>query len=166
MKRAEARLVGEQLRFEITSGSGHTLTVDDADGDAGPRPFELLLMSLAGCTAMDVISILRKRRQPVEAYRVEVSGLQREEHPATLEQAEIVHVVVGAVDAEAVRRAVELSATRYCSVGGTLASGMTRISHRYRLCRDGGQPEAEVVVTGPLGAVDVATPAALVEARA
>lgn len=157
MKRAEARLVGEQLQFDITSGSGHTLTVDDAAGDAGPRPFELLLMSLAGCTAMDVISILRKKRQPVEGYRVEVTGLQREERPATLERAEIVHVVEGAVDAEAVRRAVELSATRYCSVGGTLGSGMTRISHRYRLCHDGDQLEAEVVVTGPLGAVEVPT---------
>ncbi|HEX7171767.1 MAG TPA: OsmC family protein [Candidatus Limnocylindria bacterium] len=149
MKTARARLVGDGSRFRIASGSGHAVTVDTAEGNTGARPAELLLMALAGCTGMDVIAILRKKRQPVERYEISVAGEQRQDHPASFERIVVQHIVHGRVDPEAVRRAVELSATRYCAVGATLSSGATAIAHRYRLLADGAVVEAEVCVTGP-----------------
>ena len=149
MKTARARLLGDGQRFRIRSGSGHAVTVDNAEGDTGARPAELLLMALATCTAMDVISILRKKRQPVERYEVSVVGEQRSSHPAVFEQIAVEHVVQGAVEPEALRRAIELSATRYCAVSATLSSGVTRIEHRYRLVADGALQAADVCSTGP-----------------
>jgi putative redox protein len=154
MKTARARLAGDGMRFRIASGSGHEVTVDDVDGDAGARPAELLLMALAGCTAMDVISILRKKRQPVERYEVSVAGEQRDGHPAIFERVDVEHTIQGLVEPEAVRRAIELSATRYCAVGATLSSGVTQIRHRYRLLADGAVLQAEVCSTGPFRALD------------
>jgi putative redox protein len=149
MKTVRARLVDGGLRFHLRSGSGHAVTADSVEGDAGARPAELLLMALAGCTAMDVISILRKKRQPVERYEVSVAGAQRSGHPAVFERIEVEHTVHGFVEPEALRRAIELSATRYCAVGATLSSGVTQIRHRYRLLADGAPTEAEVCTTGP-----------------
>jgi putative redox protein len=154
MKTARARLVGDGLRFRLSSGSDHVVTADSAEGDTGARPAELLLMALASCTAMDVISILRKKRQPVERYEVSVVGEQRTGHPAVFERIEVEHTVQGLVEPEAVRRAIELSATRYCAVGATLSSGVTQIHHRYRLLTDGALLEAAVCTTGPFRPVD------------
>lgn len=106
-------------------------------------------MALATCTAMDVISILRKKRQPVDRYEVSVVGEQRSGHPAAFEHIDVEHVVHGAVEPEALRRAIELSATRYCAVSATLSSGVTQIDHRYRLVADGALLEADVCRTGP-----------------
>jgi putative redox protein len=163
MKTARARLVGDGLRFQISSGSGHVVSADSADGDAGARPAELLLMALAGCTAMDVISILRKKRQRVERYEVSVVGEQRSGHPAVFERIEVAHTVHGVVEPEAVRRAIELSATRYCAVGATLSSGVTQIRHRYRLLGAGAVLEAEVCSTGPFRPIEPIGPVEPVE---
>ncbi len=150
-KTARVALEGDGLRFSATTGSGHSLVLDDAAGGGGPSPSELVPVAVAACTAMDVISILRKKRQQVTRYEVEASGWQREEaNPAIFTRIEILHVVDGpAVDVEAVRRAIELSATRYCSVGGTLSTGSTEIHHAYLLRTDAGEQRGEVVVTGP-----------------
>lgn len=150
-KSAVVRLVGDGLRFEATVGSGHALVLDNAEGDGGPRPAELLGAALAGCTAMDVISILRKKRQEVDRYEVRVTGLQSDEHPHAFSRFDVLHVLDGAaIDAEAVRRAIELSATRYCSVGSTLASGAVEVHHGYLLRGPGGDERyAQVLVIGP-----------------
>ena len=150
-KTALVRLAGEDLRFEATVGSGHTIVMDNAEGDTGARPAELIGAALAGCTAMDVISILRKKRQPVDAYEVRVSGEQMDEHPHAFTRFDVVHVVDGTdLDPEAVRRAIELSATRYCSVGSTLSSGVVEVHHSYLIRQpDGDERYAEVIVTGP-----------------
>ena len=74
-KTATITLEGVGLRFVAESGSGHALVLDDGRGDSGMRPAELIPMAIAGCTAMDVISILRKKRQPVTGYRVLASGI-------------------------------------------------------------------------------------------
>jgi putative redox protein len=75
----------EGMAFSITSGSGHQITIDagDADGgqNQGPTPMELILMGTAGCTAMDVIFILRKKRQEVTAYQVHIHGTRAPTHP-------------------------------------------------------------------------------------
>lgn len=149
-KTATARLGDEGLRLVAQTGSGHAIVMDDLEGDRGPRPAEVLLVAQAGCTAMDVVSILRKKRQAVTRYEVRVAGDQRDEHPHAFEQIRIVHSVEGPVEVEALRRAIELSATRYCTVTGNLASGLAEIHHAYVL-RDGDGEEhyGEVVVTGP-----------------
>lgn len=155
MKTSRARLVGDGLRFRATSGSGHVVTADSAEGDAGARPAELLLMALASCSAMDVIAILRKKRQPVERYEVTVTDVQRPGHSAVFERVEVVHILQGIVEPEAVRRAIELSATLYCAVGTTLSSGVTQIRHAYGLLRAGALLEAEVCTTGPYEPVEL-----------
>ena len=150
-KTAVLTLSGDGVRFSASSGSGHTIVLDDGHGDRGMRPSELVPIAVAGCTAMDVITILRKKRQVVERYEVRASGQQEDVHPNAFTRVDIVHVVEGpAIDVEAVRRAIELSATRFCAVGATLSSGRTEIHHAYIV--RGGQGDdrmTEVLVTGP-----------------
>jgi putative redox protein len=142
---------GDGLRFVATAGSGHTVILDNAEGNTGARPAELVPLALAGCTAMDVISILRKKRQPVTRYEIRAEGVQRENpQPAIFQRIDITHIVEGDVDTEAVRRAIQLSAEKYCSVGATLATGATEVRHGYLIRRPGQADEAaEVVVEGP-----------------
>ena len=150
-KTVSARLEGDGLRLVARTGSGHTIVMDNADGDRGPRPAELLIAAQAGCTAMDVVSILRKKRQAFSRYEVRVSGVQRDDpHPHVFEVVRIVHVLEGDVDVDAVRRAIELSATKYCTVTANLAAGVAEIHHAY-VVRDatGEEHYGEVVVTGP-----------------
>jgi putative redox protein len=143
------------LRFVAATGSGHEIVMDNATGDTGARPTELVLAAIAGCTAMDVVEILAKKRQAVTGYRTEVSGEQRELSPNVFLEIDVLHIVEGDVDTEAVRRSVELSATKYCTVSAQIATGSCRIHHRYRIVRpaDSERPSeetAEVVVTGPM----------------
>jgi putative redox protein len=156
VKTARITLEGGGLRFLARSGSGHQLVLDDGRGDTGMRPAELIPMAVAGCTAMDVISILRKKRQPVTSYEVRASGEQEADHPNAFIRIDVVHVMEGqGLDLEAVRRAIELSATKYCSVGATLSSGSTEIHHAYFVRDgDGGERMAEVIVTGPHESAD------------
>jgi putative redox protein len=141
------------MRFEITTGSGHTLAIDDVEGDSAPRPAELLLAAQAGCTALDVASILAKKRQSFASYAVSVTGEQREDHhPHVYQRIEIVHEFEGSdLDVTAVERAIELSATRYCTASAMFSAGPAEIHHRYVVTRGGGRPvdSGEVVVTGP-----------------
>ena len=112
---------GEGLRFGADSGSGQHTVVDSGPGMVAPNPIEMLLVALGGCEAMDVISILRKKRQRVTGYEVRVSGERRTEHPKGYTRMEILHRVTGHdVSPEAVERAIELSHTKYCSVQATL----------------------------------------------
>jgi putative redox protein len=142
-------------RFVARSGSGHDIVVDNAAGNTGPRPTELVLVALAGCTAMDVVDILAKKRQVVDGYSVEVSGSQREKPPNVYTDITVLHIVEGDVETEAVRRSIELSATKYCTVSAQMASGVARITHRYTIKRPavaGAPPteeSGEVVVEGP-----------------
>jgi len=156
-KNATITLVGGDMRFEATVDSGHTIVMDNGDGDTGARPSELVGVALAGCTAMDVISILRKKRQQVTGYEVRVSGEQVEHHPNNFTRFDVLHVVDGIdIDLDAVRRALELSCTKYCAVGFTLASGGLEIHHGY-LVRQPSRDDlrGDVLVTGPNGAAKV-----------
>jgi putative redox protein len=150
-KTAELTWAGSGLSFTATTGLGGTLASDATEGRAGAQPTEVLLAALGACGGMDVVAILEKKRQRVERYEISVSGRQRPEHPRTFESITIEHRPHGPdLDAEAVRRAVELSATRYCPVNAMISAGPTRVSHRYRLPSQGGDA-VEVVVTGPGG---------------
>ena len=98
---------------------------DDTPG-SGIRPMEALLASLAGCSGMDVLSILRKKRQRVSRFCVEVQGQRAEEHPRRFERIELTYVVGGrGIDGAAVARAIELSLGKYCGVTATLNAEVT-----------------------------------------
>lgn len=145
----------QRSRVEARTTSGHVVSMDavppEGDGSAA-RPRETLLVALAGCAAMDVASILRKKRQRAERYEVVVSAESAAEHPRVYTQITMEHRVDGDVDPEALRRAVELSATRYCPVSAMLSKAVV-IEHRYRLAPvSGAEREALVAVTGPDGA--------------
>ncbi|MBN1668487.1 MAG: OsmC family protein [Anaerolineales bacterium] len=116
----------EGLTLTGTADSGFELPLgaDPAVGgaDDGFRPLELMAVSLAGCTAMDVISILQKKRQQIAAFEVKVDSQRAEEHPKVITAATIEYHISGSqVDEAAVRRAIELSATRYCPAQAMLA---------------------------------------------
>jgi len=143
------------LRVDVVTGTGFNLTFDTADAGelrAGAGPTESLLAALAGCTSMDVGSILRKKRQPAVGYRIAVTAEKADEHPQVYTGIVVEHQVSGEVEPEALRRAIELSATAYCPVSAMLSRAV-RIEHRYRLTREGRDVvSALVAVTGPEGA--------------
>ncbi len=108
--------------FIGTPPSGHAQVIDTkGDRHAAPTPMEMLLVSVAGCTAADVISILLKKRQDVTDYKVEIEGERKEDHPRAFIKFHIHHIVHGRdVSEKAVSDAVELSNNKYCSVGATV----------------------------------------------
>ena len=99
----------------------------------GPQPHRILLLAMAGCTAMDVISILRKKHQQVSGLRVEVQGSRAEQHPRFYTRFEVLYQVRGtAIDPRAVERAIELSTTRYCPVINLLGK-VAPVTTRYEI---------------------------------
>jgi len=112
---------GTGRQFVAQSGTGHAFVMDDADGHSGAKPIEFALLALGGCTAFDVISILRKKRQKVTSYEIEVHAAQNSEPPAYFTRVEIKHHLRGSIDSEAVRSAIHLSETKYCSVGAMIS---------------------------------------------
>jgi putative redox protein len=118
--KAIVRFVDKDLFVGITP-SGHALVLDtDHERSSAPSPVELLLIALGSCTGVDVISILQKKRISVTAYRIEVSGVRREEHPRSYRSMNVHHVITGKnVAPRAVEQAIELSETKYCSVAAT-----------------------------------------------
>ena len=141
------------MHFDASPSSGHPIAFDDRTSDLGGSPVETLLAALGSCSAMDVVSIATKKRQRLHAYAVHVSGSQRDEYPQVFTEIDVVHEVTGPDLAEAaIRRAIELSATKYCPVSAMLAMGETEIHHGFRVVNTGPQPfkaEGEVLVTGP-----------------
>lgn len=113
--------VAEGLRFRWQAGGGTEGLLDSGPGRVAPSPVEALLGALGGCEAMDVISILRKKRQKVTAYEVLVTGERRAEHPRRFTKIEIVHRVTGhELSARAIEEAIQLSSTKYCSVHASM----------------------------------------------
>jgi putative redox protein len=119
--KAIVEFAGQDLFVSITP-SGHAQVLDtDHERASAATPMELLLIALGSCTAVDVISILQKKRQQVTAYRVEVKGTRRQEHPRSYSRMEVRHIVRGRnVSEKALAQAIELSETKYCSVAATL----------------------------------------------
>ena len=109
----------QQRQFVAHTGSGHDFLLDDAAGSTGPKPIELVSAGLAGCTAFDVITILRQKyHQKVTGYEVRVEADQAERPPQVFTAVRIHHVITGfEIDAAAVAEAIRLSEEKYCSVG-------------------------------------------------
>ena len=152
IRSAELRHEGE-LRFLATTGTGRTVRFGDDVAINEYSPVESVVVSLAACSAMDVIGILEKKRQVIDSYTIEVRAEQRDEYPQVLTRAEVTHIIEGTVVLEqAVRRAIELSATKYCPVSAMLSSWATEIHHGFRMRCTGlelKEAEGEVIVTGP-----------------
>jgi len=119
-KTATARWVGGQA-FEAGAGSGFTLRMDSGEDTTGFSPMELVLVGLAGCTGMDVVSILEKKRQNLTGLEVRVTGRRAEEHPKVYTEIDVEYIVRGRnVETKAIARAIELSQGKYCSVSNML----------------------------------------------
>lgn len=141
----------EGMRFTGTSNSGFSVKLDAKQAVGGNEdgflPMELMTLSLAGCTAMDVISILRKKQQDVTAFEVRVETPRAEEHPKVFTSATIEYLVTGHhVDEKAVRRAIELTANSYCPAQAMLGQVMP-IDLRYQIFDEDGD-EKNLVVEG------------------
>ena len=114
------------MKFSGVANSGHEIILDADNSvggnDEGARPLELMALSLAGCTAMDVISIMRKKRQKVSRFEVQVSAERADTHPKVFTSLHITYIFHGqGIDPKAVERAMELSETRYCPAQAMLA---------------------------------------------
>ncbi|GAB4537261.1 MAG: OsmC family protein [Thermodesulfovibrionia bacterium] len=139
MKKARVRLV-DGMQFVGVADSGHAIVMDAlpsvGGSDTGARPIELLPIAFGGCSGMDVISILRKKRQDVRGFEMNITGEQAEEHPHKYTSMHIEYVVKGRdISEDAVKRAIELSLSKYCSVGATL-SGTTKITYSYKITQE------------------------------
>jgi putative redox protein len=117
--------------------SGHAQTIEtDSHRGSAASPMELLLLALGGCTGVDVIDILKKKRQHVTGYRIEVHGDRREEYPRAYTKFYVKHIVSGrGVSEKAVARAIELSDQKYCSVAATVR-GTAEIVTSYEIIED------------------------------
>lgn len=140
------------LSFTGTADSGFELTMGSdlgaGGGEDGFRPLELVAIGLAGCTGMDVISILKKKRQEITGFEVRVQAEQAKEHPMVFTRAVIEYEVTGrAVDEAALVRSIELSARRYCPVQGMLKS-VVPMELRYSIYEGEPQGERTLVTSG------------------
>jgi len=149
-KQVTVRWHGE-LDFDATDAAGAIVPMSSNDDVFGPS--QLMLAALGGCTGMDAVSVMTKKRVAFEEYRVEVVGQQREAYPQSYTSITVEHIVRGEdVDDKAVARAIELSARKYCMVGATIASGDCTINHRMRVTDSSGERTCDCITVGPRGA--------------
>ena len=135
---ATVKLV-DGMQFVGESGTGHAIVMDAAPGvggkNTGARPMELLLMGIGGCTGMDVVSILRKKKLHVSSLHMNVKGkwVEGDTYPKYFENIEIEYVIRGkGITDEAVKRAIELSESKYCSVASNLR-GSSKITTSFKI---------------------------------
>ncbi len=125
MQTASIKWIDEE-KFVATSPSGHAIAIDsDRSSNKAPGPMELVLMALGACTATDVVSILKKKRQKLESLEVICSGQRAPEPPTVWIKLEILYRLRGRLDEAAVERAIELSEKKYCSVSAMLQKTAT-----------------------------------------
>jgi putative redox protein len=123
----------EQERFLGVTPSGHAVAFDaDRGANTAPGPMEMLLAALGSCTATDVVVILGKKRQKLESLEVAVSGERAADAPRVWTKIEVVYRLRGKLDEKAVRDAIELSESKYCSVAAMLRT-RAEISFRYEI---------------------------------
>lgn len=125
------------LSFAVKGDSNHWVIIDGpasvGGNDAGSRPKELVLYALAGCTASDVVSILKKKRVSLYGFEMHLTGHEAEEHPKVFTDIHVEYVFIGDdIDPADVERAIELSTTKYCSVSAMLRASV-KITHSYRI---------------------------------
>ena len=134
MTRATARWTGTKVLFDVESGSGHTVQVDEAPifgDDAAMRPTEMLLGALGACTGLNAVLLLKKFKQPLRALEVEVEGDRAEDWPKAFTKIEITFHCTwdGDTDKKLVEQAIDMACNRYCPIHATLSRGVP-ITHR------------------------------------
>jgi len=131
---------GNTRQFILETGSGHHLIIDDSIGKTGPKPVELVAGALAGCTAFDVITILRsKKRKNVTAYEVSVEAEQSQSPPQVFTEVRVHHKITGSdVDRSSVEDAIELSEEKYCAVAAMLRQSGAAITATYSIHDNAG----------------------------
>lgn len=130
----------EDMQFIGKASSGHEIVMDSDPSvgghNAGVRPTELLLLGIGGCSGMDVISILRKKKQEVTGFAINVKGKRDEDYPKKFTEITIEFSIKGKnISEEAVKRAIDLSMNKYCSVKATL-EGSAKISFSYKIIQE------------------------------
>lgn len=132
MQTAEISWIGKQ-QFVATGPSGHALVLDsDRGSNVAPGPMELLLLALGACTATDIVIILEKQRQKLESLEVICSGERASEPPMVWTKMEMFYRLRGSLEDSAVKRAIELSEGKYCSVSAMLQK-TAKITWRYEI---------------------------------
>lgn len=131
----------EDMQFVGTADSGHAVIMDAppsvGGNNTGSKPSELLLMAFGGCSGMDIISILKKKKQDVTNFEINVNGETPDKHPRYFSDIHIEYVVTGRdISEEAVQRAIELSLGKYCMVGITIGKA-AKIKHSYKIIQAG-----------------------------
>jgi putative redox protein len=106
---------------------------EEGEAREGPSAFETVVLAAGGCTAVDVVEILRKKREPVESFRIEIESQRAKGPPAVLEKLHLTYVLRGPKKEENVRRAIELSQEKYCSVNIMLKRAGAEVTTDYRL---------------------------------
>jgi len=129
------------MRFDVETGSGHHILLDAAEHNGGqntgPQPMEILLVGLAGCAGMDIIAILRKKRQDITVYEIRIHGERTEEYPRVFVEITIEHIFTGhAVQPAAVERAIQLTEERYCGASAILGK-TAQLTHTFRIIEAG-----------------------------
>jgi len=132
------------MRFDVETGSGHHVILDAAEHNggqnSGPQPMEMLLVALAGCSGMDILTILRKKRQDITGYELRIHGMRAEEHPKVYLDITLEHIFSGHnIRPEAVERAIELTEERYCGASAMLGKTAT-IGHTFSIIEDSKEP--------------------------
>jgi putative redox protein len=126
----------EDMQFVARADTGHAIVMDSSVENGGfasaSSPMEVVLMGLLGCTAMDVISILKKKRQPVEGLKIFATGERATEHPKAYTAIHLEYVACGVVAPEALARAVQLSEEKYCGAIATVR-GVAKITSSSRV---------------------------------
>jgi len=147
--KAQLTWVGPGLRLVAEANDGPAIVLDSHKPpfgtNTGPAPMELFLMGLGGCTGMDVISILAKKRQKVTGFQVKVEAERAPTHPKVYTKIHIEYIVYGAgIDPRAVERAIELSETRYCSASAMLRQ-VAEITNSYRIIEERAVPNDPII---------------------
>lgn len=126
------------MQFVVETGTKHTLVLDSGNSETGgrgtaARPMELITAGIGGCTAMDVISILRKMQQKVTGLQIKVNTIDAEEHPKKFLEVHIEYLVTGFnLEEKRVQRAIQLSEERYCPAMATIRPG-AKITNSYKI---------------------------------
>jgi putative redox protein len=132
MSKARLRWTGDRLQFVGRTGCGDLVPVGGDPGGPGAKPSDLLPISLAACTAYDVVVILQKQRQDLQGLEAVITSTQDTDPPWTFRAIDIEWVVTGTVDRRKAKRAVEIAEGKYCAVAATIASVVT-LSHSVRI---------------------------------